>query len=95
LVDSIGELVALCEREGFIPKYYSDTPQDKVDRVIEDLKHYTQDLIVNESGLGSMIETALKQIDEENERLKETAEITDEDEESQLMDYDKANIIED
>ena len=42
-----------------------------------------------------MIETALKQIDEENERLKETAEITDEDEESQLMDYDKANIIED
>ena len=95
LVDSIGELVALCEREGFIPKYYLDTPQDKVDRVIEDLKHYTQDLIVNESGLGSMIETALKQIDEENERLKETAEITDEDEESQLMDYDKANIIED
>ena len=95
LVDSIGELVALCEREGFIPKYYSDTPQDKVDRVIEDLKHYTQDLIINESGLGSMIETALKQIDEENERLKETAEITDEDEETQLMDYDKANIIED
>ena len=95
LVDSIGELVALCEREGFIPKYYVDVPQDKVDRVIEDLKHYTQDLIVNESGLGSMIETALKQIDEENERLKETAEITDEDEESQLMDYDKANIIED
>jgi hypothetical protein len=36
-VDSISELVALCERDGFIPRYYVDTPQDKVDRVIQDL----------------------------------------------------------
>nr|DAL81170.1 MAG TPA: hypothetical protein [Bacteriophage sp.] len=33
-VDSIGELVALCEREGFIPRYYTDGPQDKVDRTL-------------------------------------------------------------
>lgn len=30
-IDSIGELVAICEREGFIPKYYTDKPEDKVD----------------------------------------------------------------
>ena len=36
-VDSISELVAICESEGFIPRYYTDGPQDKVDRVLEDL----------------------------------------------------------
>jgi hypothetical protein len=36
-INAIGELVAMCEREGFIPKYYTDGPQDKADRVIEDL----------------------------------------------------------
>jgi hypothetical protein len=36
-VDSIAELVAICEEQGFIPRYYTDGPQDKVDRVLEDL----------------------------------------------------------
>jgi hypothetical protein len=36
-VDSIGEIVAICERQGFIPRYYVDGPQDKVDRVIQDM----------------------------------------------------------
>ena len=39
-VDSISEFVALCEKDGFIPRYYVDGPQDKVDRVIEDMKFY-------------------------------------------------------
>ena len=29
-VDSVGELVAMCERDGFIPRYATDIPQDKV-----------------------------------------------------------------
>lgn len=37
LIDSVGELVALCERDGFIPKYFVDGPQDKADRVIQDM----------------------------------------------------------
>jgi hypothetical protein len=37
LVDSVGELVLICERDGFIPKYYTAGPQDHVDRTIEDL----------------------------------------------------------
>jgi len=88
IVDSIGELVALCEKEGFIPKYYTDKPQDHVDRVIEDLKEYTQDLITNETGLSSMVEVALKQIEEENERIKEASELSEEDEENSLFNYD-------
>ena len=36
-IDSIGELVAICERDGFIPKYYVDGPKDKADRVLQDM----------------------------------------------------------
>ena len=36
-VDSISELVAMCEQEGFIPRYYTDGQQDKVDRTLQDL----------------------------------------------------------
>ena len=60
VVDSIGELVALCEKEGFIPRYFTSGPQDHVDRVLEDLKKYTHDLMVEETGLSSMVEVALK-----------------------------------
>jgi len=34
VVDSISELIAMCERDGFFPRYYVDGPQDKVDRTI-------------------------------------------------------------
>ena len=29
-IESIGELVAMCEKEGFIPRFVTDVPQDKV-----------------------------------------------------------------
>jgi hypothetical protein len=36
-VDSVSELVAICETDGFIPRYYTDGPQDHVDKVLLDL----------------------------------------------------------
>jgi len=66
-IDSIGELVALCEKEGFIPRYYIDEPKDKVDRTLEDLQRYTRDLINEETNLSSMIEHALKEIEKDKE----------------------------
>lgn len=90
VVDSIGELVAICERDGFIPKYHVATPQDHADRVIEDLKKYTTNLIVEESGLGPLIEAAVKQMEEEKERIKIAAEQSEEETEDDLFDYDKA-----
>jgi hypothetical protein len=36
-VNAIGELVALCEKEGFIPRFYTDKPNDKVDQTILDM----------------------------------------------------------
>ena len=74
-VDSISELVALCERDGFIPRYYVDTPQDKVDRVIQDLQDYTRNLVVEEMHLGPLLERAVRQIESDREN-----EIDDEDE---------------
>ena len=94
VIDSIGALVAICETEGFIPRYYVDSPQDKVDRVIEDLKHYTHELIINETGIGTMIESALKQIEEENQQVKNDNDDEDISDDAALMNYD-IPVIED
>ena len=81
-IDSIGELVALCEREGFIPRYYIDEPNDKVDRTLQDLQSYTRDLINEETNLSAMIEHALREIekDKENESKLESDDGTDDEE---------------
>jgi hypothetical protein len=67
-IDSIGELVAICERDGFIPRYYTDGPQDKVDRTLEDLQGYTKTLVTEEMNLGNMIESSMKEIMADKER---------------------------
>ena len=92
LIDSVGELVALCERDGFIPKFYVDAPKDKADRVIQDMQKYTHDLIENESGLSIMIERAIKQMDEEEEKIKAAAEAGDESDEDAMFNYDNTTF---
>ena len=89
LIDSIGELVALCERDGFIPKYYTEAPKDKADRVLQDMQKYTKDLIENESGLSVMMERAVTQIEEEEARIKAAAEMGEEADEEAMFNYDK------
>ena len=88
-IDSIGELVAICEREGFIPKYFAEGPKDKADRVLQDMQKYTRDLIENESGLNIMMERALKQIDDEEARIKAAAETGEDADEEAMFNYDK------
>lgn len=80
-VDSISELVAICESDGFIPRYYTDGPQDKVDRVLQDMQGYTRTLITEEMNLGTLIERAVKQIEEDREREAQgDSEAADDDE---------------
>ena len=67
-VDSVGELVAICEREGFIPRYYTDEPQDKVDRTLQDLEQYTRTLIKEETNLDNLVNAAIKDIALDKER---------------------------
>lgn len=79
--DSVGQLVLLCEKEGgFIPRYMTGLPQDKVDQTILDLERYTYNLVTKDLGLGQQIETQLKKMAIQHEMEKEdVSTITDED----------------
>lgn len=74
-LDSIGELIAICERDGGIIEQFpidpDEYPQDKVDFTIKDLKAYNYNLVVNELGLGELIESYIEKL--------EQAEAADED----------------
>ena len=60
-VDSVGEMVAYCEREGGqIPKFEIKTPYDIVDKIITDLKDYNKTLIYEDKSLAEEIEQYLK-----------------------------------
>ena len=70
----------MCEKDGFIPRYYVDGQQDKVDRVLEDLQKYTRTHVVEEMGLGPMIEKVAKQLEEDMEAKMANNGAEDEDE---------------
>ena len=61
-VDSVGELVTMCERQGFIPRFATDIPQDKVDITLKDMNNYVNKLVTQDLGFGQQIEDALKKI---------------------------------
>lgn len=72
VLSSIGELVALCEKEGGIipslPQFDPDQyPQDKVDFTLRDLKSYTYSLVTNELGLGDLIESYIEKLEKAEE----------------------------
>ena len=73
-VDSVGEIITLCEKEGFIPKYVTDVPQDKVDQTLKDMNDYLHKLVTQDLGFGQQIEDALKKIQIQKE-MNEQAEI--------------------
>ena len=84
-VDSVSEIVQVCERDGFIPRYYTDGPQDKVDYVIKDFQDYASTLVKEELQLGPLIERAIKQIEEERVAEREAEIATDDESEEELF----------
>ena len=78
-VDSVGELVAMCERDGFIPRFATDIPQDKVDLTLKDMNSYVHKLVTQDLGFGQQIEDALKkiQIQQQMNEAEETSMIMD------------------
>ena len=97
-VDSISELVALCEKDGFIPRYHVDEPKDKVDRVLQDLQSYTRSLVMEEMNLGNLIENAVKQIEIDKQKEAENeAEAANDEEllEMELFGDDAESVLED
>ena len=77
VLNSISELVMICEKEGFIERYYTDGPKDRVDETIRDMKDYTRSLVVEEMNLGNLIENAVKEM--AAQEAKEEDEDIDED----------------
>ena len=74
--DSVGAIVAFCEKEGgFIPEYKIEAPRDIIDTIIEDNKTYLQTLIHNDTNLSQQIEQFLKkkEIAEEQKRDRQKA----------------------
>lgn len=62
-IDSVGQLVAYCEKVGHkIPKYEITTPYDIVDKVIQDQKQYVKTLIYEDTALARQIEDYLKEL---------------------------------
>ena len=90
-VDSVGELVTLCEKEGFIPRFATDIPQDKVDLTLKDMNDYLHKLVTQDLGFGQQIEDALKKIQIQKEMNE--AEAAAQDGQIELEDEDYAAFI--
>ena len=73
-VDSVGELIEMCEKEGYIERYYVESPKDRVDLTIADMQRYTRTLIEEETNLPNMVEKALREIDKEDKDNAANAE---------------------
>ena len=95
-IDSIGELVAICETEGFIPRYYISEPNDKVDATIQDMQRYTSKLVREETNLSQLMEEALRTIQKEDEASEDEddggfSDIDEVEQELRAEDYEEFN----
>ena len=75
-VDSVGELIEMCEKQGYIERFYTDSPKDKVDLTIRDMQTYTRTLIEEETNLSNLIEQALRQNAKEDQDAHDNLEDT-------------------
>lgn len=54
---AISQLAFLVEREGgFIPEFYIEQPNDKIDQILADMQQYTEHLVRGESNIAEMVE---------------------------------------
>ena len=87
-VDCVGELVAMCERDGFIPRFETDVPQDKVDLTLKDMENYLYKLVTQDLGFGQQIEDALKKIQIQKDMNENVEDILEDDDPATLIDQD-------
>lgn len=78
-VSAIDEFILMCERDGFIPRYYVDEPKDKPDETLADLRNYTHRLVTEEMNLGNLIENAARTMAREEAKAEDedTTDIDD------------------
>jgi hypothetical protein len=90
-VDSVGELVTMCEKEGFIPRYVTDIPQDKVDVTLKDMNNYVKKLVTQDLGFGQQIEDSIKklQIQKEMRESDDGFDFEDDEKPLETQDYEE------
>ena len=77
-IDCLGMLVRICEEEGgFIPRFCTDIPQDKVDKTLQDMNQYLNDLVTRDLGFGAQIENYIKKIQLQEEEEAERSRLDD------------------
>ena len=92
-VDSVGELVAMCERDGgFIPPTLVDVPQDIVDLTLKDMENYLYKLVTQDLGFGQQIEDSIKKIQIQKEMNEQENDELDGDEDLILENEDHAEF---
>lgn len=94
-VDSVGELIEMCEKKGYIERFYIESPNDKVDLTIADMQRYTKTLIEEETNLSNMVEAALKQNAKEDQEALDNAEDTIIDDETDFAIEDVEKTLKD
>ena len=78
----------MCEKEGFIPRYATDIPQDKVDLTLKDMNAYLHKLVTQDLGFGQQIEDALKKIQIQKEMNEAEEQRVETDDIQELVDQD-------
>ena len=92
-IGSVGELVSICEKEGFIPRYHIDEKKDIVDKTLEDMNAYVKKLISNEMNLQDLIEASIQMIAAEEAKAKEEENNILEDEDDDSFDEDYEYVV--
>lgn len=104
LVDSVGRLVQLCERDGGIIEQMPDPeeyPQDKIDVTINNFKQYSVNLLRNEPNIAGLIETYIARLEEADSKTKRFMEtmgnmsVPSSPSEDDDNDYDEEEEVED
>lgn len=90
--DALGVVVAMCEEQGFIPKYHEER-QDIVDITLKDMNEYMRKLIMGDLNLGNMIEGYLNKMSMEQQ--KEEDEMDDDDDDDIVIINDQLIELED
>ena len=86
----------MCEKEGgFIPRFATNIPQDKVDATLEDMNRYVYKLVTQDLGFGRQIEDALKKIQIQKEMEEDEDALTSIEDSVELEDEDYENFFKD
>jgi hypothetical protein len=68
---------------------------DKVDKVLQDLQHYTYSLVTEEMNLGNMIDASVRAIAQDKEREAKIDVDGGDEEDNEIYDYPEDKVLTD